>query len=188
MAEIEFSLLPLESRKLLIWSGSPRSLLTQGPLRTVRAIFTAYGSSRCKPSKEDRCISISASMQPIDLCNPLRVNYTSSHRWARDGRPQTRASARALPCWPALATSEVVPSGFMQSTTTQKSATVSRGVMFQPLSEPLQPGVRFFCDPLPTRPTAHLTARLPIRQQYGLTTFLTCHTPRLEPAFSPGAL
>ncbi|TRZ57345.1 hypothetical protein DZA28_29690 [Pseudomonas alloputida] len=57
--------------------------------------------------------------------------------------------------------------------------------MFQPLSEPLQPGIRFLCDPIPAPPTAHLTVHLPQGQQYGLTTFLTCHTSRLEPAFLP---
>jgi hypothetical protein len=44
-------------------------------------------------------------------------------------------------------------------------------------SEPLQPGVRFLCDPLPTQLAAHLTARLPKRQQYGLSTHHQ-HHPR----------
>ena len=38
---------------------------------------------------------------------------------------------------------------------------LSRGVMFQPLSEPLQPGVRFLQPPIPAQPTASLAVRLP---------------------------
>jgi len=34
-------------------------------------------------------------------------------------------------------------------------------MMFQPLSEPLQPGIRFFQPPIPAQPTAFLTVRLP---------------------------
>lgn len=34
--------------------------------------------------------------------------------------------------------------------------------MFQPVSRPLQPGVRFFRSPLPTAPTAFLMVRLPL--------------------------
>ncbi|RDK12278.1 hypothetical protein DN412_01670 [Cupriavidus lacunae] len=33
--------------------------------------------------------------------------------------------------------------------------------MSQPLSEPLQPGVRFLQPPIPAQPTAFLTVRLP---------------------------
>jgi hypothetical protein len=39
---------------------------------------------------------------------------------------------------------------------------LSRGVTSKPLSEPLQPGVRFFHDPLPAPPTASLTISLPM--------------------------
>src|SRR4051812_4073675 len=38
---------------------------------------------------------------------------------------------------------------------------LSRGVMFQPLSEPLQPGFRFFRPPIPAQSTASLAVRLP---------------------------
>ena len=62
---------------------------------------------------------------------------------------------------------------------------VSRGVMFQPLSKPLQPGVRFLCDPIPAPPTVFLTVHLPTGQRYGLTTFPVCHTTGLGPTFSP---
>ena len=65
---------------------------------------------------------------------------------------------------------------------------VSRGVMFQPLSEPLQLGIRFFCNPIAARPTARLAAHLPRGQRYGLTTFPIYHTTGLGPAYSPVVL
>ncbi len=65
---------------------------------------------------------------------------------------------------------------------------VSRGVMFQPLSGPLQPGVRFLCDPIPAPPTVFLAVHLPWGQRYGLTTFPVCHTTGLGSASSPVVL
>ncbi len=67
---------------------------------------------------------------------------------------------------------------------------LSREVMFQPLSEPLQPGVRFFRPPIPAQSTASLTVRLPARlrwQPYRLTTFPACHTTDVGSASSPVA-
>jgi len=65
-------------------------------------------------------------------------------------------------------------------------------MMFQPLSTPLQSGIRFLRNPLPALPTVHLTAhlliRFPFEQQYGLTAFPICHTTGLGSAFSPIAL
>lgn len=45
---------------------------------------------------------------------------------------------------------------------------VSRGVMFQPLSWPLQPGIRFLCDPIPAPPTVFLAVHLPKGSDTGL--------------------
>jgi len=39
--------------------------------------------------------------------------------------------------------------------------TLSREVMFQPLSAPLQRGIRFFHIPLPASPSAHLAMGFP---------------------------
>jgi hypothetical protein len=47
----------------------------------------------------------------------------------------------------------------------------------QPLSTPLQGGVRLLPRPLPASPSARLTARFPFRERYGLTTF---HTNTLD--------
>ncbi|AXK65697.1 hypothetical protein CN645_12245 [Burkholderia sp. IDO3] len=60
--------------------------------------------------------------------------------------------------------------------------------MSQPLSAPLQRGIRFFRPPIPARSTAFLAVRLPSvlpRQPYGLTTFPACHTTGLGPASPP---
>ena len=68
---------------------------------------------------------------------------------------------------------------------------LSRGVMFQPLSGPLQPGIRFLQPPIPAQPTAFLAVRLPkptaLGQPYGLTTFPARYKTGLGPAYSPVA-
>jgi len=51
---------------------------------------------------------------------------------------------------------------------------LSREVMLrwaQPLSTPLQDGLRFFPPPIPARPWAHLAARFPSRETYGVAMF-----------------
>ena len=68
---------------------------------------------------------------------------------------------------------------------------LSRGVTFKPLSEPLQPGVRFLHDPLPASPTASLAIGLPTAfcgRKYGLTQFHSSNKNSLGPASPPVAL
>ena len=48
---------------------------------------------------------------------------------------------------------------------------LSREVMFQLLSAPLQSSVRFLHLPLPATLSAYLTARFPLREGVGLTVF-----------------
>jgi hypothetical protein len=65
---------------------------------------------------------------------------------------------------------------------------LSRGVMLQPLSDPLQTGLRFFHPPIPAQSTASLAVRLPAKQDwqpYGLTTFPACHTTDLGSTSPP---
>lgn len=64
---------------------------------------------------------------------------------------------------------------------------LSRRVMFQPVSRRLQPGLRFLHHPIPAPPTALLTVCLPGGQRYGLTTFLDHHTTGLGPVYPPVA-
>ncbi|NUX59294.1 hypothetical protein FSB65_39270 [Paraburkholderia sp. JPY418] len=57
--------------------------------------------------------------------------------------------------------------------------------MLQPLSAPLQRGLRFFRLLIPAQPTAFLAVRLPQGQLFGLTTFPFHHTTGSGFAFSP---
>lgn len=58
-------------------------------------------------------------------------------------------------------------------------STLSGGVMWQPLSGPLQVGVRLLPNPLPATLSGHLTMPLAVRRQQGngLTTFRRCPCP-----------
>jgi hypothetical protein len=60
--------------------------------------------------------------------------------------------------------------------------------MSQPLSLPLQQGIRFFLVPIPAPPTDPLTVHLPAIlcwRRYGLTTFPACHTTETGSTSSP---
>ncbi|AUT67717.1 hypothetical protein CUJ88_04690 [Paraburkholderia hospita] len=62
--------------------------------------------------------------------------------------------------------------------------------MSQPLSGPLQPGIRFLRPPIPAQSTASLAVRLPAVmrwQPYRLTTFPACHTTDVGSAYPPVA-
>ena len=62
-----------------------------------------------------------------------------------------------------------------------------RGVMSQPLSGPLQVGLRFLPRPLPAAPSARLAAGLPSREGDGLTTLHRRNPRGLGPASTPVA-
>ena len=64
---------------------------------------------------------------------------------------------------------------------------LSRGVMSQPLSGPLQAGVRFLPRPLPAAPSVRLTVGLPSREGYGFTTLHRGNLRGLGPASTPVA-
>ena len=64
---------------------------------------------------------------------------------------------------------------------------LSRGVMSQPLSDPLQAGLRLLPRPLPAVPSARLAAGLPSREGYGLTTLHHGNPRGLGPAYTPVA-
>ena len=59
--------------------------------------------------------------------------------------------------------------------------------MAQPLSGPLQVGLRFLPRPLPAAPSVRLAARLPSREDYGLTTLHRGNLRGLGPASTPVA-
>ena len=59
--------------------------------------------------------------------------------------------------------------------------------MFQPLSDPLQVGIRLLPDPLPAAPSARLATRFPLREDYGFTTLRRRNLHGLGPASTPVA-
>ena len=64
---------------------------------------------------------------------------------------------------------------------------LSSGVMSQPLSDPLQAGLRFLPRPLPAAPSARLAAGLPSREDDGLNTLHRENRRGLGPASTPVA-
>jgi hypothetical protein len=65
---------------------------------------------------------------------------------------------------------------------------LSRGVISQPLSDPLRAGLRLLPRPLPAAPSARLAAGLPSREDDGLTTLHRRNPRGLGPALTPVAL
>ena len=59
---------------------------------------------------------------------------------------------------------------------------LSRRVMSLPVSKPLQLGFRFLPHPLPALPSDRFTAKLPSREQYGLTVFRMCDQNGIGPS------
>ncbi len=53
----------------------------------------------------------------------------------------------------------------------EEVCSLSGGVMLQPLSDLLPVGIRLLPDPIPAAPSARLAAHVPLREDYGLTTF-----------------
>jgi hypothetical protein len=66
-------------------------------------------------------------------------------------------------------------------------SSLSRGVMSQPLFDPLQADLRFLPRPLPAASSVRLTAGLPVGEDYGLTTLHPGNLRGLGPASTPVA-
>lgn len=135
-------------RRHVSHSGKRTALPPFPPQRTIRASFPKYSSGFA----EAPCVD--AGLVPHGT-RPARTSY----RWV----PQHWEQGAELPCdglfqaalqtslryWPAPAT------------TSRKSAPFRAGAKFEPLSGPLQPGVRFLRVLLPTPPPAFLAGHLP---------------------------
>jgi hypothetical protein len=65
---------------------------------------------------------------------------------------------------------------------------LSREVMFQPLSAPLQDGIRFLLDPAPAPPWAGFAACCPRRERYGVSTFRLQKCVGLGACYRPGGV
>ena len=66
---------------------------------------------------------------------------------------------------------ETVPQTLLPRRTSRTWARFRAESSLQPVSDPLQTGVRFFRPPKPAPPSARLTARVPSRERYGVATF-----------------
>ena len=66
-------------------------------------------------------------------------------------------------------------------------SSLSRGVMSQPLFDPLRADLRFLPRPLPAASSVRLTAGLPVGEDYGLTTLHPGNLRGLGPASTPVA-
>src|SRR6202795_2201019 len=65
---------------------------------------------------------------------------------------------------------------------------LSRRVMLQPVSRPLQPGIRFFPVPVPAPPWADLAACCPRGERYGVSTFRLWKYVGLGACSGPGGI
>ena len=70
----------------------------------------------------------------------------------------------------------------------EEVCSLSRRVMLQPVSRPLQPGLRFFPVPVPAPPWADLAACCPRRERYGVSTFRLQKYVGLGACYRPGGI
>lgn len=150
-------------------------MLPPPPQRTAQAIFTANGSSTAKAPSADTGLTrlhktfadIISLVHPIAETRALNCNTAVSSKLPYI-EPQIRAC---------------------DSRTTRKSALFRAGAKFEPLSAPLQSGIRFFRVLLPASPTASLAGRLPrIRCSEPLAENRAYHVPILADPTVPGSI
>jgi hypothetical protein len=140
-------------------SGSRRLLPAPSPLRTVRATFTAHGSS----------ISIGRSFwEDPAVIPPLRYASGVFSRLLTWVDASVSLSVTVI----CFSTCKDSPD-YLAMKHQMDVGSLSRRVTFKPVSGPLQTGVRFFHPPLPASPWARLAARFPrlVRGKYGIDMF-----------------
>jgi len=124
------------------------------PLRTGQASFPASGSSlsnaRCR-TRQHCCRLHDTGWEPT---HALRVGGSTSRR--------TRRHLPHLQGWLIQRSRAERPEGSLPAFAAGDVAWA------QPVSQPLQPGLRFLPPPLPAVPSAHLTARFPEGRRTGL--------------------
>ena len=146
-------------------------------IRTARAPFDACSSSieqrpcaiRPGPAPPSDDTPYETRWRPWTWGPPERycgsAGYRDDLRWRLEHQQRSLRPRRHI-CIPAYAGWLTVHARRHQ----REVCTLSGRVMLQPLSGPLQVGLRFLPDPLPAAPSAHLTTRFPQREGYGLTT------------------
>ena len=131
--------------------GSRGPLLALSPLRTVRPSFPRHGSSLSNAQSRTRLAAWLAFTIRTWRRRPVRwvldpADTAGSRQWS-EPLPYLRTPVSAS-CSSSLVMKdplEVCP--------------LSRGAKFEPLSNPLQIGLRFLQHPLPADPSASLAAR-----------------------------
>jgi hypothetical protein len=140
------------------WSGKEVALLPLPPLRTHRAPFNAVGSSTSKAllDRETRQHLTAPTTR-------YRPGATKRFRlWAH--QLDLSLPSSAFPYRSCL-------SGFLVTRHLLEVCSFSRRANFEPVSTPLQCGLRFLQHPLPAAPLVGLATVLPIRERIGLTLF-----------------
>jgi hypothetical protein len=145
------------------------------PLRTVRAPFNAYGSSIGQRPFTERGLPIGLGVN-LDFTTARPV--TEIRRGPHHGRCRPRQICFA----PRTGSLSVHVRRHPKEV-----SSLSRRVMSQPLSGPLQAGIRFLPRPLPAAPSVRLAAGLPSREGDGLTTLHRRNPRGLGPASTPVA-
>jgi hypothetical protein len=114
------------------------------------------------------------------------------------GPPSRYAPGADGPCGPGAAPGRVAPAdlsawplesvshGSLVTEDRREGSPLAGGVMFQPLSGPLQAGLRLLPAPLPAAPSARLAARFPLRGGYGLTTLRRRNPAWVRPRLDAG--
>ena len=98
-----------------------------------------------------------------------------------------RVSSRKGYSHPACLHKSVYPFHFVKKDPVEVCP-LSREVIFKPLSLLLPEGIGFLHHPIPAFPSTGLTARFPLREKYGLTTFrMSAALEGLGPASTPVA-
>ena len=128
----------------------------------------AFANASC----ETRCLRYERRQLHDTPPRPLPVS--------RGGRTSKRCRRRHL-----LASSNGW-SNFLVPQDLREVCPLSRGVILQPLSAPLQDGVRLLPHPLPASASVGLAASLPRRDADGFITFRRCTVRRLGRASPPG--
>jgi hypothetical protein len=160
------------------WPGKEVKSPLPPPLRTVRDSFPSYGSSFGQRIVYYHAGKGVANTRVSLAANPARycMSATAVSALRMPAGPGEAAPARSLqPADISALPPEVVCSWFTGAVTRGKSARFPVGCCrrpAQPLSVPLQDGLRLLPPPLPAAPSAGLAVRFPpLGEDFGLTMF-----------------
>jgi len=146
-------------------SSSKESLPTPRPLRTVRESFPSYGSSLSKEESDYDSPQWPKIMSPlqyafaVDKWWYLEIQIPRYWRRTRSIMCPVGRTKQAFICFPSLNRFSKLS---YNERPTMKVSPLSCRANFEPVSAPLQRGIRFFRYPLPAPPSASLTVYVPV--------------------------